>query len=119
MGPEQRSDGFSHEAFAAAFLPPEYQCGAKLDFGLLHELGEPADDPIVELLTPLAHIVPDVIQELGTVPWAWHDGETSPQIVMAGYLAVGREHQAFILAPVRMGHPRPGDRDPLAFVVLN
>src|SRR5258705_4308032 len=100
MGLQPRSEFLADLGLADAGLAAESESGAELDVGLLHDLGEPADDPVAEEFVALGDVVTDVGEKLAAVTTrARLDREALPQIVIAGARAGWCELDALELVP--------------------
>src|SRR5262249_36096941 len=101
---------------ADALLSAQRQRSPALLVGMLKDVGEPSNYPVVERAVVLTNILMDMGQKLRAVALARLDGEAAPQIVEAGDVPAGKETKVEIFAPLRVRDPVLGllDDDVLA-----
>ena len=114
---EERADYLADLGLADTLWPSEHERRANFPGGVLHYVGEPSNNPVIQALVPPAHVVPNVSKKFGAVAVLRLDREPVPEVVLASNHEARRvERDALVLPPLRVSEPEIAERRALLIV---
>src|SRR4030043_1661695 len=79
--PKEFSKFRNSNTLSSSLSPPEYDTCSRTLIGVLNRIRHPRHDIVVNILTTLSHILPDVVEVQRAIPFLWFYRESFPKII--------------------------------------